>query len=170
LGALVWKMDGIGDGWSGPLIAIPAAGEATMMFAWRRVGRKMSARTMLIVAGLVATVRWAAMALDPSLPLLFALQALHAITYPFSYFGIMHFIANWAPEEIAAEAQGFSSAMTQGFCVITLLGFGWLIGSMGGQSYFVASGKALAGAAAAWGSMLLMPAHRRADLAVETAR
>jgi hypothetical protein len=41
---------------------------------------------------------------------------------------------------------------------------------MGGQSYFVASGMALAGAAAAWGSMLLMPAHRRADLAVEAAQ
>jgi PPP family 3-phenylpropionic acid transporter len=169
MGALIWKLDGIGDGWIGPLIAISAAGEATTMFLWRRVGKTMSARMMLIIAALVATVRWAAMALDPPLPLLFALQALHAITYPFSYFGVMHFIANWAPEEIAAEAQGFSSAMTQGFAVITLLGFGWLIGIMGGQSYFVASGMALAGAAAAWGSMLLMPAHKRADLAVEGA-
>jgi PPP family 3-phenylpropionic acid transporter len=167
MGALVWKLDGVGDGWIGPLIATSAAGEAIMMFAWRRVGTKMSARTMLIIAGLVATVRWAAMALDPPLPLLFALQALHAITYPFAYFGIMHFIANWAPEEIAAEAQGFSSAMTQGLAVVTLLGFGWLIGIMGGQSYFVASAMALAGAGAAWGSMLLMPPHRPADRGVE---
>lgn len=165
MGALVWKIDGIGDGWVGPLIAVSAAGEATMMFAWRRVGTRMNARTMLIIAGLVATVRWAAMAFNPSLPLLFALQALHAITYPFSYFGIMHFVANWAPEEIAAETQGFSYALTQGMSVATLLLFGWLVGLIGGHAYFVAAAMALLGAGAAWWSMVLMPAHRRTELA-----
>lgn len=161
MGALVWKIDGISEGWIGPLIAISAAGEATMMFFWRRVGTRMSARTMLIVAGLVGCVRWIAMAFSPPLWLLFMLQALHAITLPFSYFGIMHFIANWAPEEIAAEAQSFSSSMTQGFSVVTLLVFGWLVGFLGGEAYFVAGAMALAGAGAAWWSLLLRPAHSR---------
>ena len=161
MGALVWKIDGISESWIGPLIAISAAGEATMMFFWRRVGTHMSARTMLIIAGLVGCVRWIAMAFSPPLWALFALQALHAITLPFSYFGVMHFIANWAPEEIAAEAQSFSSAMTQGFSVVTLLVFGWLVGFMGGQAYFVAGAMALAGAGAAWWSLLLRPAHSR---------
>jgi MFS transporter, PPP family, 3-phenylpropionic acid transporter len=161
MGALVWKIDGIGEGWFGPLIAISAAGEAVMMFFWRRIGPHMSARTMLIIAGLVGTVRWVAMAFNPPLWLLFFLQALHAITLPFSYFGIMHFIANWAPEEIAAEAQGFSSALTMGFSVITLLVFGWLVGSIGGGAYFVAGAMALVGAGAAWWSLILRPAHSR---------
>jgi PPP family 3-phenylpropionic acid transporter len=163
MGALVWKLDGIGEGWIGPLIAIGAAGEAVTMFAWRRFGGRMSARTMLIIAGLVGFVRWCAMAMNPPLALVFALQALHAITLPFSYFGIMHFIANWAPEEIAAEAQGFSSAMTQGFSVVTLLVFGWLVGQIGGQAYFVAGGMALVGAGAAWLSMILRPVHSRSE-------
>lgn len=163
MGSLVWKIDGIGEGWIGPLIAISAAGEATMMFFWRRVGGHMSARTMLIIAGLVGTGRWVAMGFSPPLIVLFGLQALHAITLPFSYFGIMHFIANWAPEEIAAEAQGFSSAMTQGFAVITLVLFGWLIGFMGGQAYFVAGAMALLGAGAAWWSLILRPAHGRGE-------
>ena len=105
--------------------------------------------------------RWVAMAFNPPLWALFGLQALHAITLPFSYFGIMHFVANWAPEEIAAEAQSFSSAMTQGFSVVTLLVFGWLVGFMGGEAYFVAGAMALAGAGAAWGSLVLRPAHSR---------
>jgi hypothetical protein len=75
----------------------------------------------------------------------------------------MHFIANWAPEEIAAEAQGFSSAMTQGFSVVTLLVFGWLVGQIGGQAYFVAGGMALVGAGAAWLSMILRPVHSRSE-------
>jgi PPP family 3-phenylpropionic acid transporter len=165
MGSLVWKIDGIGEGWVGPLIAVSAAGEAVTMFLWRRIGAHMSARTMLIIAGVVATIRWFAMALSPSLPVLFALQALHAITLPFSYFGIMHFVANWAPEEIAAEAQSFSSALTQGVSVVTLVVFGWLVAMMGGEAYFVASGMALVAVIAAWVSLTLRPAHRRGDLA-----
>ena len=161
MGGLVWKIDGVPEGWIGPLIAISAAGEALMMFLWRRVGGHLSARMMLIVAGLVGVVRWGVMALNPALWLLVLLQLLHAITLPFSYFGIMHFIANWAPEEIAAEAQGFSSALTQGFAVVTLLLFGWLVGIIGGQAYFVAAGMALVGAGAAWWSLILRPAHSR---------
>ena len=163
MGSLVWKLDGIDEAWIGPLIAIGAAGEAIMMFFWRRVGAHMSARTMLIIAGLVACGRWVIMAFNPPLIVMFALQALHAVTLPFSYFGIMHFIANWAPEEIAAEAQGFSSAVTQGFAVITLVLFGWLIGFMGGGAYFVAGAMALAGAGAAWWSLILRPAHSHSE-------
>lgn len=163
MGALVWKIDGIGEGWVGPLIAISAAGEAITMFFWRHIGNRMTARTMLIIAGVVGVARYFAMAFSPSLPVLFFLQALHAITLPFSYFGIMHFIANWAPEDIAAEAQSFSSMLTQGFAVVTLLLFGWLVGIMGGGAYFVASGMALAAAVFAWWSLLLRPAHSRQD-------
>jgi PPP family 3-phenylpropionic acid transporter len=165
MGALVWKIDGIPEGWVGPLIAISAAGEAVMMFFWRRIGAGMTARTMLVIAGVVGTVRWFAMALSPPLWALFGLQLLHAITLPFSYFGIMHFVANWAPEEIAAEAQSFSSALTQGFSVATLVLFGWLVAMMGGHAYFVAAGMAAACALAAWASLLLRPAHGRGDLA-----
>jgi PPP family 3-phenylpropionic acid transporter len=161
MGALVWKIDGVSEGWIGPLIAISAAGEAVTMFLWRRIGPHMSARTMLIIAGVVATGRWIAMAFSPPLWALFGLQALHAITLPFSYFGIMHFIANWAPEDIAAEAQGFSSAMTQGFSVVTLVVFGWLVGFLGGGAYFVAGGMAAVAALAAWWSLQLRPAHSR---------
>lgn len=164
MGALVWKIDGIGEGWVGPLIAVSAAGEAITMFFWRRIGTGMTARTMLIVAGLVATARWLAMAFGPPLPILFLLQTMHAVTLPFSYFGIMHFIANWAPEDIAAEAQSFSSMLAQGFAVLTLVLFGWLVGLIGGGAYFVASGMALVAVLLAWWSLVLKPSHERQDL------
>ncbi len=163
MGALVWKMDGIGEGWVGPLIAVSAAGEAAMMFFWRRIGTRMTARTMLIIAGLLAAARWLAMAFSPSLPVLFFLQTLHAVTYPFSYFGIMHFIANWAPEDIAAEAQSFSSMLTQGLAVVTLVAFGWLVGLVGGGAYFVAAGMTFVAALLTWWSLVLRPSHSRQE-------
>ena len=133
------------------------------MFFWRRIGTRMSARTMLIIAGLVGCARWIAMAMNPPLGVLLGLQALHAITLPFSYFGILHFVADWAPEEIAAEAQSFSSTLTQGFSVVTLLLFGWLVGVVGGGAYYVAGGMALVAALAAWVSLILKPVHSRRE-------
>ena len=164
LGAVVFKLVGIGVGGVGPLSANSAAGEAVTMFFWRHIGGRMTARTMLIIAGIVGVARYGAMAFSPSLPILFFLQALHAITLPFSYFGIMHFIANWAPEDIAAEAQSFSSMLTQGFAVVTLVLFGWLVGVMGGGAYFVASGMALVAALLAWWSLILRPSHTRHEM------
>lgn len=159
MGSLVWSQQGIADYWLGPLIAVSAAAEAVMMFFWRRVGKRFSARNLLIIAGLVAAVRWVAMAMAPPLPLLFVLQLAHAVTYPFSYFGVMGFIANWTSEDIAAEAQSFSYSLTQGVSVVTLLGFGWLVGTIGGQTYFIAALLALACSGAAWWSLMLRPAH-----------
>jgi PPP family 3-phenylpropionic acid transporter len=160
MGALVWQMDGVGGGWVGALIATSAAAEAITMFLWRRIGTRMSARTMLMIGGGVAVLRWVLMAMHPSLPMLFVLQAMHAITYPFAYFGVLHFVANWAPEEIAAEAQSFSSALTQGFAVAAVLLFGWLVGAIGGASFYVAAGIALLAVVATGVSLMLQPAHK----------
>lgn len=162
MGGLVWRMDGIPEAWFGPLAAYAAVGEAAAMFLWGRMGLKISARNLLIIAALVDAVRYVAMALHPSLPVLFALQTLHAVAFPFAYFGLLHFVADWAPEENAAEAQGFASMLTQGFAIVTFLTFGSLVGAMGGQVFFVASGMCAAAAAAVLWSKRLMPRHKRA--------
>ena len=167
IGALVWQQQGIAEYWIGPLIMVSAGSEALVMFLWSRVGATMSARTMLIIAGAVAAVRWTIMAFNPALPVLFALQLLHGITYPFSYFGLVHFIANWAPEEIAAEAQSFSWALAQIASVIALVSFGWLVGQIGGQTYFVSALLSALAAGAAWWSLILKPAHGHGDVATD---
>lgn len=161
MGGLVWKLDGIGAEWFGPLAAYAAVGEAAVMFLWGRMGLKVSARSLLIIAGVVGAARFAAMALHPGLPMLFALQTLHAITLPFSYFGLVQFVADWAPEENAAEAQGFAAMLTQGFAVVTFGTFGGLVGLFGTGVFFVAAGMCLLAAGAALVSLRLMPRHRR---------
>ena len=163
MGALLFRADGIGDGWLGPLSAYSAVGEAAAMFLWTRIGPNFSARGLLATSASVAILRWAGMALSPTLPWAFALQTLHFLTYPFAYFGLMHFIADWAPEEIAAEAQGFASTLAQGAGVATFLGFGWLVGQIGGRTYFVASAMCVVALIAALVSMRLMKPHRRGE-------
>jgi MFS transporter, PPP family, 3-phenylpropionic acid transporter len=163
MAALIWKADGVPEAYFGPLIAYSAFGEAVMMFLWPRLNLKMSARMMLVIAGLVGAARYVAMAFSPSLPLLFALQTLHAITYPFAYFGIVHFVANWTREDNAAEGQSFAFMLSQALAVVTFLGFGVLVQAIGGYTFLVAAGMCIAAAALTLLSLRLMPVHARAS-------
>lgn len=144
--ALTWKQEGISENLIGPLVAVAAASEAVMMFVWRRLNIKVTARHLIIFAALVAAARWAAMAFNPPVAVLFILQLLHAVTFALGYFGGIYFIANWTSDDIAAEAQGFSFVLQQGMAVIALIGFGWLVALYGGKAWLAAAAFALIGA------------------------
>lgn len=137
--AFVWHNNGISDATIGPLIAISAASEAVLMFVWKRIGCRVSARQMILLAAIVTVFRWAVMAFNPPVYLLFVLQMLHAITFGIGYFGMVHFIVNWTSEEIAAEAQGFAYVLQQGVSVVALIGFGWLVAHFGMVSFLACS-------------------------------
>ncbi|WP_417309602.1 MFS transporter [Devosia sp.] len=144
--ALSWTRQGISEAWIGPLIAVMAGAEAVMMFAWRRLKIKVSARHLIMFACLVAVVRYGAMAFAPPLWLLFGLQMLHAITFAVGYLGGMYFIANWTTEEIAAEAQGFSFVLQQAMSVIVLVGMGWCYANFGDFAWAILAAYVAVGA------------------------
>ena len=156
-GALLWARQGIPEGLIGPLIAVMAAAEAAMMFFWTKLKIRASARHLIIIAALVGTARWGAMAFEPPVWLLFFLQLLHAITFAFAYFGGIHFIARWTSEDIAAEAQGFSFLLQQGIAVLALVIFGWFVAGFGAKAWLFASALAAGGALLVWISLALQP-------------
>jgi len=158
-GALLWRDQGIDEGLIGPLIAVGAAAEAAMMFFWRKLDIKVSARHLIIFAALVGVIRWGAMAFSPPIWVLVILQLLHSVTFAVSYFGGIYFIANWTNEDIAAEAQGFSYVLQQGMTVVALLGFGWCTAQFGNGAWFALAGFSLLGAGFVWVSLLLKPAR-----------
>lgn len=146
-GALAWKAQGIGEEIIGPLIALGSASEALMMFAWRRFGGRISARQLILLAAVAGVLRWSAMALEPSVPVLFVLQMSHGITFALGYLGCVHFIANWTSEDIAAETQSLFTVGQQLTSVITVVGFGALIPLFGAQSFFASAALAFIGGA-----------------------
>lgn len=156
---LLWKGQGIDETAIGLLIALSAAAEAVMLFAWRRLNLKVSARHLIILAALVAVFRWGMMALNPPLWALALLQTLHAVTFAVGYLGGIYFIANWTSEDIAAEAQGFSSVVQQGMTVIVLLGFGISVSAFGSGAWLVLSGFCLLGVILPLISLRLQPKH-----------
>lgn len=153
---LLWSRQGIPEDIIGPLLALGALSEATMMFVFAQFSRRFSARSLILTSSLVAVLRWIAMGLQPGVEFLVPLQLLHSVTFAMGYMGCVNFIANWTSENIAAEAQGFFTVLQQGMSVIALVGFGWLVGMIGAQAYFVAAVFALIGGGLVWLSMRMM--------------
>ena len=131
-----------------------------MMFVWKRVGTRFSARSMIMAAGIGVVVRWGIMAFSPPVAVLALTQILHALTYGVGYFGMVHFIAKWTREDVVAEAQGFSYVLQQGAAVSALAVFGWLVGVWHERAFLVAAGMGLLAILCTWLSMALRPASR----------
>lgn len=154
--ALLWKEQGIADFTIALLIGLGAASEAAMMFVFKRFAGRFPARWLILASALVATLRWAAMAVSPDVPVLVGMQLLHSVTFALGYMGCVHFIANWTSEEIAAEAQSFFQVLQQAMAVIAVTAFGWLAGLYGAQAYFASAAFAAVGAVLIFISMRLM--------------
>ena len=157
--ALVWKKQGVPDGILGLLLATSPAAEAVVMFVWRRIGARVSARQMILASCLATVLRWVVVSMSPPIWVLFLTQLLHSITFAIGYLGTVHFIANWTSEDIAAEAQGFSFVLQQGMAVVALLLFGWLVGLFGATAFLVAALMGLVGAVCVLISLRLKPAR-----------
>lgn len=158
---LLWQAQGISLGTVGLLIALGAASETAMFFAYRRfVADRFRARTIILASALLSALRWAAMAQAPDLPVLILLQTSHGLTYGMGLLGCMQFIANWTSEDIAAEAQGFFVMLQQGFSVVAMAGFGLLMQHWGAGAHWGSAALAAGGAAAIWASWQLQPPAR----------
>lgn len=158
--SVIWQEQGIGLDVIGLLVAVGALSETAMFFLFGRFARLLRARTWILLAALVTILRWAAMTLEPGLGWLFALQALHGISYGMGFIATTLFVANWTSEDIAAEAQGFFVMLQQAMSVMALVGFGWLFVRTGLAAFWVAAGlAALAAVAIAVSLRLQPPAH-----------
>jgi len=149
---LMWQDQGIGPDVSGLLIAVGALSETAMFFAFRRIGPHFRSRTLILFSAAVTVLRWTAMAFSPSLPWLFVLQSLHGVTYAVGFLACVGFITRWTSDDIAAEAQSFFVMLQQAMAVISLYGFGWLMGHFGAGAWWGAAGFALIGTLAIWRS------------------
>lgn len=160
---LLWQEQGFSADIIGPLLAVAAVAEAALMFTFGPIARRFPARTLILVSAGGAVLRWLCMGFEPGIGLLIPLQFFHSVTFALGYMGCMHFITNWTSDDIAAEAQGFFVMLQQAMNVITLAGFGWLIGVIGTKAWFVAAGFALIGGLMILASIVLHAPKQAGD-------
>jgi PPP family 3-phenylpropionic acid transporter len=163
-GALMWSRAGVDSFTIGLLWSIGPAAEIVAMLTYKRLTHWFSARQLLLVACLCGVLRWLGFALEPDVPVIAALQLFHFATTGFLIMGMTNFIANWTSENMAAEAQSFFIMLRQVGSVLGLAGFGFLVGWMGSQAYYVAAAIALVAAATIFASLRMMSVRSEVTL------
>lgn len=113
-GSIHWRGIGISSTIIGALWCVGVLAEIALFAYATRIARRFSPVSLIALGGLVAIARWTLTSLDPPLPLLFALQALHGLTFGAAYLGAMNFIARAFPPNQAATAQGIYASFSAG--------------------------------------------------------
>ena len=146
-----WTNVGISTSMAALLWAFGVVAEVAVMWSFKSVARKFSARKCLLVASVVSAARWYLAGTDPSLTQLFLLQSLHSITFGVTFLAIVNFIARRIHEDHAAQAQSAYTTIMTLFIGIAFWLSGWLYGHVAGHSYWAMSVVALFGGAfVAW--------------------
>ena len=96
-------------------------------------------------AALGAIVRWTAMAFDPPMAMLPALQLLHAASFGAAHLGMMGFLARAVPRELAATAQGFAATWSGLVNASATFASGFVYAASGSLAYLVMAAMALVG-------------------------
>jgi PPP family 3-phenylpropionic acid transporter len=108
-----WKAAGISDDTIGLLWSEGVIAEIVLFALSGRVARRCGPAGLLVLAALGGVLRWTALGLTTSVPLLASVQVLHAATFGCAHLGAMHFLRS-VPAGLAARAQGIYAAIAMG--------------------------------------------------------
>lgn len=101
---------------------------------------------LLLIGGMAAIIRWAALAWAPPLVLLWPLQALHALSFAAVFLAAMQLIERLAPSDQATAAQMVYSSLSAGLLIgLATVVSGPLFDAYGVGGYLAMSVLAAAG-------------------------
>jgi len=145
--AIYWRAQGIGDDVIGLLFAEAIVAEILLFLRGRRLVEWLGPAGLTACAASAGVVRWTAMAFAPPLPVLAALQLLHAASFAMQHLAAMMVLSRSIPPERSATAQALHSALGQGVPNgLMMLLTGFLYARFGGHAFLamaVCSGLAL---------------------------
>jgi len=146
LSTVYWNAHGIDKTMAAVLWGEGVVAEIILLFFARHTLDKLRPTTLLIVGGLGAAVRWSAMAATTSLPWLFAVSWLHALSFAATYLGAIRAVEARVPHHLHATAQGMVGAATAGIGMVFcgLVG-GFAFDAWQGFAFFFMTGFAAIG-------------------------
>jgi PPP family 3-phenylpropionic acid transporter len=144
---LYWRSQGLSDTMIGLLIAEGIVAEVLLFARGRRLVERLGPAGLTACAAAASVVRWGVTAAGPGLPVLAAVQLLHAATFAMQHLSAMLMLTRTVPPERAATAQALHAALGMGAPTgIMMLLTGWLYGRAGGLAFLamaVCGGAAL---------------------------
>ncbi len=121
---------------AGAAWAIGVACEVVLMAFSPALFARVSAKRLLALAIFAAIVRWILIASLRSVPLLCALQPLHALSFGLMWISSLDYVKKSAPAQALATAQGLSSASYGAGSVLGMLIWGALYRRLQGPTTF----------------------------------
>ena len=156
-GTLHWQGLGHSSLLIGCLWATGVIAEIALFAFSSKVVARTCAWALLMVAALAATLRWVAMAFDPPLEMLFALQVLHGLTFGATHLGIVNLVADAVPSELGGTAQSLMYSVSSLVGALSTLAAGALYGAYGAGAFWAMAAIALGALV-----LVLAPLGRRA--------
>jgi PPP family 3-phenylpropionic acid transporter len=142
---LQWRAAGLDGTVIGALWGLGVAAEVALFACSARLPKRLSPTLLMVIGGSGAILRWAAMALDPPLAALPALQMLHACSFGATHLGLMGFMARGVPRELAATAQGFVATGSGLVNASATFASGMVFAAAGSRAYLLMAATALFG-------------------------
>lgn len=143
--ALDWRADRFGGATIAALWALGVIAEIVLFAVQGRLPLFFQPTVLLIVGGIGAAIRWAAMAVDPPGAVLPVLQVLHALSFGATHLGGLTYIARHAPAGQAATAQGYLSIALGAAMAGSIALSGCLYDAFGSGAYAAMAVLAIAG-------------------------
>jgi MFS transporter, PPP family, 3-phenylpropionic acid transporter len=149
-GTLYWRSLGFSEATIGLLWAEGVLAEILLFWHGNRLLARFGPVGLMVLGGVAGILRWSLCGLLSWLPLVVALQFLHAFTFGASQLGAMHFLSRAVPLSAAASAQSIYVSLSSGLGGgLVMLAAGALYASYGGRAYLfmaVLSAAGLCGA------------------------
>jgi MFS transporter, PPP family, 3-phenylpropionic acid transporter len=135
-GTLYWRSLGYSETTIGLLWAEGVVAEILLFWQGRWLLARLGPAGLMALGGAAGVVRWSLTGFVSWLPLIWLLQALHALTFGASHLGAMHYLVRTVPPSAAATAQSLYAAASSGLGGgLVMLAAGALYAAYGGSAY-----------------------------------
>jgi PPP family 3-phenylpropionic acid transporter len=142
---LQWRAEGLDGTVIGLLWGLGVAAEVALFALSGRLPAKVRPTALIAIGAAGAVVRWGAMAFDPPVALLPLLQLLHAGSFAATHLGLLGFMAQAVPRELAATAQGLVATWSGIVSALATFVSGFVYAATGSLAYLVMAAMALVG-------------------------
>ena len=150
---LHWIESGISTITSSLLWCFAVVMEIALMWWFTDVARRLSSRHCMFAAGAVGVLRWSLSTMEPSVPVLFLLQGMHALSFGLLFIATVTFISRRVDDSMAARAQSLYATFATAALATAVLASGTLYSHVGIQGYW------LMAAMCAVGMLLVMASY-----------
>ena len=144
--SIYWKSIGINESIIGGLWAEAVIFEIILLAFFSKIKNLFNSKFFIIIAGLLATIRWILMVYADNIIFISLIQVLHAFTFGLTHIAAIYFIFEIMPSRAQAKCQALYSAISMGaFLALAIAVSGDLYRYMYNKAFFFSAFLALFG-------------------------